>query len=153
MAPELWHALLSLISDGRIRIAAGRLTSITASAGALSVHWRVRRSEAVETLAAGAVINCVGPESDVRRLRDPLVGDLLRRGLATCDAAGLGLRADASYRMISSGGTPSPLLSLTGPLLKGEFWEATAVPELRVHAARLAERLTAEIGSAATIAG
>jgi uncharacterized NAD(P)/FAD-binding protein YdhS len=39
----------------------------------------------------------------------------------------------------------SPIISLTGPLLKGEFWEATAVPELRVHAARLAERLANEL--------
>ena len=28
-----------------------------------------------------------------------------------------------------------------GPLLKADLWESTAVPELRVHAARLAEHL------------
>jgi hypothetical protein len=28
-----------------------------------------------------------------------------------------------------------------GPLLKADYWEATAVPELRAHAARLAEAL------------
>ena len=43
--------------------------------------------------------------------------------------------------MLDAAGSPSRVLSLVGPLLKAGFWEATAVPELRQHAARLAERL------------
>ena len=45
--------------------------------------------------------------------------------------------------MINTADARSSELSVTG-LLKGEFWEATAVPELRVHAAKLAERLVKE---------
>ena len=109
------------------------------------VTFRRRGSATAESLEVGAIVNCTGPESDVRRLRDPLVRDLLRHGLAICDRAGLGLRVDEKYRLLRADGSASGALSLTGPLLKGEFWEATAVPELRVHAARLAERLLSEL--------
>ena len=122
-----------------------RLTNIEPADHALRVSLRRRDSARVETLEVSAVVNCTGPEGDVRRLRDPLIRDLLSRGLATCDAAGLGIRVDDAYRVITSAGSPSGTLSLTGPLLKGEFWEATAVPELRVHAAQLAERLASEL--------
>ncbi len=141
MAPALWESLQSLLQGGDLRIVAGRLTSIVTTPEGLTVSYRGRHQDAVTTIPVAAVVNCSGPEGDVRRLRDPLIGDLLRRGLATCDAAGLGLRVDENYRLLSSNGSASSVLSLTGPLLKGAFWEATAVPELRVHAARLAGRL------------
>jgi len=144
MAPELWMSLQDLIASGRLAVTAARLTSIEAAAGAMRVSIR-RRNSTPDLLEVATVINCTGPESDVRRLRDPLIGNLLSRGLATCDASGLGIRVDDAYRVIGSTGSPSGVLSLTGPLLKGEFWEATAVPELRVHASKLAARLAAEL--------
>jgi uncharacterized NAD(P)/FAD-binding protein YdhS len=146
MAPDLWSALQAQMASGAQQIVAARLTNIARDgddAMAVSIRRRDRRS--LETLRVGSVVNCTGPESDVRRLRDPLVGDLLRRNLAFCDTAGLGLRVDDAYRVINAAGTRSGRLSVTGPLLKGEFWEATAVPELRVHAAKLAERLVREL--------
>jgi uncharacterized NAD(P)/FAD-binding protein YdhS len=134
------------MSSGKLRVVAARLTSIEAEPDAMRVSLR-QRGSAPEVLDVATVINCTGPESDVRRLHDPLISDLLGKGLATCDAAGLGIHVDDAYRVIGSGGAPSKVLSMTGPLLKGEFWEATAVPELRVHAARLAERLAIELAS------
>jgi uncharacterized NAD(P)/FAD-binding protein YdhS len=145
MAPELWAALHELVATTRLQVVAARLTSVEPAEDSLRVSFRRRERAHSETVSVSAVINCTGPESDVRRLRDPLVRDLIARGLATCDTAGLGIRVDDAYRVIGSTGAPSPVLSLTGPLLKGEFWEATAVPELRVHAARLAERIASEL--------
>ena len=144
VAPELWSALQELMASGQLEVVAGRLTRIASGSESIDVSLR-RRNGALETLHVAAVINCTGPESDVRRLKDPLIHDLLARGLAMCDAAGLGIRVDEQYRVIRSDHKSSPVLSLTGPLLKAEFWEATAVPELRVHAARLAERLGSEL--------
>lgn len=145
MAPELWTALQSLIATGALQVVAARLTSIDRIGDGLDVNFRRRDTMKLERLRVSAVVNCTGPESDVRRLRDPLIADLLRRHIAACDAAGLGLRVDDAYRLISGARSASRTLSVTGPLLKGEFWEATAVPELRVHAAKLAERLVAEL--------
>ncbi|HPV76577.1 MAG TPA: hypothetical protein PLX31_16855, partial [Gemmatimonadaceae bacterium] len=42
-------------------------------------------------------------------------------------------------------GAPHPQLWLAGPLLNGARWEATAVPALRVHAARAATHAEASL--------
>jgi uncharacterized NAD(P)/FAD-binding protein YdhS len=77
----------------------------------------------------------------VRRIGDRLLDALRRRGLATPDALALGLEVSDELELLDADGRPSPHLYLVGALLKARFWEATAVPELRAHAARLAERL------------
>jgi uncharacterized NAD(P)/FAD-binding protein YdhS len=84
--------------------------------------------ESVEALVRGAdgservhrvarVFNCIGPGMSVRDTVDPLIGSMLRSGLAVADEVGLGLRTDSVGR------------------LRGELWESTAVPELRAQAA------------------
>jgi uncharacterized NAD(P)/FAD-binding protein YdhS len=41
-------------------------------------------------------------------------------------------------QLLDSNGAGQPDLYYIGPLLKADLWEATAVPELRVHASQLA---------------
>ena len=89
------------------------------------------------------VINCTGPSSDLRRSGSTLIAGLLQHGLLQPDALGLGLAVDAGYRVLDAQGQASAWLHYIGPLLKARDWEATAVPELRVHALRLAEGLCA----------
>ncbi len=63
---------------------------------------------------------------------------VLTNGLIRCDALSLGLD-------IADDGRPVDRLSYLGPWLRSRDWEATAVPELREHASRLAARLSAEV--------
>jgi uncharacterized NAD(P)/FAD-binding protein YdhS len=87
-------------------------------------------------------VNCTGPDCDVSSIRDPLLSSLLQTGTARpCDLA-LGLDFDSDYRIIRSDGKANSNLFLLGPLLRGQLWEATAVPELREHARALAKILT-----------
>jgi uncharacterized NAD(P)/FAD-binding protein YdhS len=48
-------------------------------------------------------------------------------------------------RVISAAGPPVDHLYYIGPWLRARDWEATAVPELREHAATLARRLTVSV--------
>jgi uncharacterized NAD(P)/FAD-binding protein YdhS len=57
------------------------------------------------------------------------------------DLLGLGIEVSEDYAVIDTAGCPSRVLHYIGPLLKARDWEATAVPELRTHAARLARHL------------
>ena len=91
------------------------------------------------------VVNCTGPSSDMRKARDPLLQQLLARGVLTPDALGLGVNVDADYRLLDAHGLGQPGLRYVGPLLKASLWEATAVPELRVHAARVAAAMCREL--------
>jgi len=59
----------------------------------------------------------------------------------------LGLEIDADYRLLGRDGETASGLFYVGPMLKARYWESIAVPELRVHAAKLAARLLADLAS------
>jgi uncharacterized NAD(P)/FAD-binding protein YdhS len=81
----------------------------------------------------------------VTRNADPLVQSLLASGLVRPDAEGLGIDIAADSRVVSRAGTPVDSLFYLGPWLRTRDWEATAVPELRELAARLARDLVASL--------
>ncbi|MBL8958934.1 MAG: FAD/NAD(P)-binding protein [Gemmatimonadetes bacterium] len=141
VAPELWHRFDALRTSGHLQVQPARLLSLVAQPGGLEATIRPRRAATAERRVFSRVINCTGPEGDVRALRDPLLANLIADGLVRPDALGLGLDVGHDLALIAGDGSTSPFLSLVGPLLKGTWWEATAVPELRGHASRLAARL------------
>lgn len=86
-------------------------------------------------------MNCTGPESRAAKLTDPLIRSLLTNGLIRNDALSLGIEVAEDGRVISQAGQPVDRLYYIGPWLRARDWEATAVPELREYALRLARRL------------
>lgn len=143
VAPDLYQVFESLRASGALHLSAARLLAFEPSDCDVTVTFRRRAGARPETLRVGKVINCTGPDSDVRAVRDPLLGALLARGTACADPLGLGLDIDRDGRLVRRDGTPHPRVWLAGPLLKGAYWEATAVPELRVHAERAARGVCA----------
>lgn len=107
----------------------------------VQVSYKPRGGADSVSFEVDAVVNCSGSESDYRKLDSPLVGSLLQQGLARPDRCFLGLEADRDGRLIDRDGRPSSRLFTLGPPQKGILWETTAVPEIRVQAARLAETL------------
>ncbi|MDY0056247.1 MAG: hypothetical protein RBS46_08130 [Methyloversatilis sp.] len=63
------------------------------------------------------------------------VDQRLESGLMTQDPLKLGLMVDDCCRAIDARGRGVEGLYYVGPLLRAQFWEATAIPELRRHAA------------------
>ena len=57
------------------------------------------------------------------------------------DALRLGVQVDGAGALLDRGGCASESLFYMGPLLEARDWECTAVPELRVAALKLANRL------------
>lgn len=68
---------------------------------------------------------------------------------ASSDPLGLGLATRPDYRLA---GPLADRLFHVGPFLKGQFWEATAVPELREHAAHVAAALLADLAESPPVA-
>jgi uncharacterized NAD(P)/FAD-binding protein YdhS len=79
----------------------------------------------------------------VRDTIDPMIGSLIRGGIASTDELGLGIRTDADGHLVSADGTVDARVVLVGALRRGELWETTAVPELRVQAAAAARAAAA----------
>jgi uncharacterized NAD(P)/FAD-binding protein YdhS len=141
IAPEIALRLEGEIARGRAEIHAGRITACEENAAGIIVTWRDRRSGTCRQLRVRHIVNCTGPETDFRRIDSPLLENLLRDGLARPDRFALGLDCAGDGGLIDVHGAASKVLYALGPARKGQLWEVTAVPEIRVQAAELAEVL------------
>lgn len=142
--PELTlESLNRLRRADRLHVHAGRIAALAPHGEQVRVTWRRRGEERLQTLLVDRVINCTGPDYDVRRSRHPLLRSLLEEGIAVSDPLGLGLKTGAHGALIDRDGRAASDLYYLGPMLRADWWEATAVPELRQHAERLARHLVA----------
>jgi len=87
------------------------------------------------------VVNCTGPDHDVRRTREPLLRSLIAQGAAVSDPLALGLATDECGALVDASGRVSDQVYYLGPLLRPKYWETTAVQELRTYAEQLACQL------------
>jgi uncharacterized NAD(P)/FAD-binding protein YdhS len=137
-------AVRSLERLGVLEVHAGRIESLLRMEDSVEVTWRPRGTQRSRAWLVDRVVNCTGPDMRVARNPDPLVQSLLASGLMRPDAVGLGIDLAADGRVISRAGAPVDSLYYLGPWLRARDWEATAVPELREHATRLAQHLAAQ---------
>ena len=134
-------AVRSLARTGVLDVHAGRLEEVNELDDAVEVIWRPRGASRTRAWLVDRVINCTGPECRAARVTDPLVQSLLSSGLIRSDALSLGIDVADDGRPVSREGIPVDRLHYLGPWLRARDWEATAVPELREHAATLARAL------------
>ncbi len=126
----------ALVTSGRLEIRAGRVAAVEPVA---EDRLRVRLDDGTSH-TVGWVVNAAGPRVDTTAA-DPLVADLVARGLACPATAGMGVRTDRG-RLVTADGAPRAPIWTLGALRRGELWESTAVPEIRSQAAALATELT-----------
>jgi uncharacterized NAD(P)/FAD-binding protein YdhS len=138
LSPLAIKRLTSSVVEGRTRIGAYSIQKIEAQKdGVISVSARCRYTNNLESFKVGAVINCSGPTYDITKTGNELVSFLFNNGILCQDDMKLGFRVGADY----STSPKYPHLYYVGPMLKATYWEAIAVPELRVHSARLAQTI------------
>lgn len=143
IAPEIAEALDEDLRTGRLAIIAGKLASATPSPdGGIAVSFRPRGDAELRETGFSRIINCTGPQGDLRRTDEPLLRTLAERGVLRPDRARLGIDVDAQSRVVSAGGRTSDHLLAIGPMTRGAFWEIVAVPDIRVQTWRVARRLS-----------
>jgi uncharacterized NAD(P)/FAD-binding protein YdhS len=135
-----------LVERQKLHIHAGRLLKFEPKDGKVHVTWRPRGAEDVQTLVVDRVVNCTGPDYNVRRTREPLIQSLVSQGLAVADPLDLGFRTGPHGALLDAQGRAATNLFYVGPMLRADHWEATAAHELRGHAERLASYLSAPVG-------
>jgi uncharacterized NAD(P)/FAD-binding protein YdhS len=157
-APEAAAGIADLIAARQLTVRSGRIMSIRPDAEnprLISVTFRPRRSQNVQTVKVARVINCLGPQSDVRRVaseQEPLVGQLLAEGVISADPLGLGLRVSEEGHSLGPDGRAHASVYVVGPLRKSQHWENTAVPELRRQATEVARACLLGVSGAASAA-
>jgi uncharacterized NAD(P)/FAD-binding protein YdhS len=138
LAPAVAEQFQAMRQSGQLQQHTGRVVAFHETAQDVDVLIHRRGHNNLEPIKVEAVVNCSGSESDYRKLSSPLVKDLLQQGLACPDALTLGLDVSADGALIDIQGNISERLFTLGPPLKGNLWETTAVPEIRVQAESLA---------------
>ena len=146
-SPETAFAVESMRESGALELLPGRVARLVEKPTGVTVTYAPRHGSPARELVVGKVVNCTGPDTDLARVRDPLIRALREHGTIRPDPLGLGLDTDDDGRLLGADGTPSDHLTLVGPLRKGRLWEHTAVPELRVEAQRVAQRLGVGLAS------
>lgn len=141
MPREAYERLLEMQRSGRMRSVAASVSYVNVVGEELEVGFRERGASSDTRTVARHVINCTGPQTDSRRMEQPLLQDLLHQGMARWDDLHIGLDCAPSGALVNAAGVVSHDLFAIGPLCKSALWECTAVPEIRVQAAEIAERL------------
>jgi uncharacterized NAD(P)/FAD-binding protein YdhS len=138
MAPEIDAQLRALAAQGRLTVHAGRLISARpADAGAAVLAWRPRGSDITCLQRAERVLQACGLDNRVDADAPELLAGLLESGQVRADAHALGLDVDAANALVDALGRTHSDLWLLGALTQGSLWEATAIPDIRVHAERV----------------
>ena len=141
MAPNVAATLTSLRASGALRVHAGRIASITPEEGGLRVAWQRKQGIGEQQILAQRVIDCTGLATDVTKLDDPLIQQLLEEGLIRPASMRLGLDCTTYGAVIDAHGQPSQRLYAVGPITRGALWEITAVPEIRGQAEQVAANI------------
>lgn len=139
VAPEVLEVVDRMRGRGQLSLHKARIGAITAEDVALRIDLLGRGR--TKTLRVGYVINCTGPQTNYRRISDPLIANLLQRGMIRPDPLGLGIETDDAGGVLAADGSSQPGLFTIGSPRKPQLWETTAVPELRVQAQTLARHL------------
>jgi len=145
IAEPIGELLAEQLRTGKLQLHAGRVTEYCEDSTSVHLAYRDRESGETKTLRVDRIVNCTGPDSDLRKVGSPLLTNLFGTGLARPDKVALGLDVADDGAVVDAEGQPSSFLYTVGPLRKGKLWESIAVPELRVQIADLAKQLATDL--------
>lgn len=138
LAPSVHDKFDAACAAGIVRTVAGRVRALEETEDGVTAIIEPRGMREKLSLHAAYVINCTGPCADPRHSGDALVDQLLADGMIRPDKLGLGIDVAENCAVVDAAGNASSGLYYIGPWLKANYWEATAVPDLRRYAQRLA---------------
>jgi uncharacterized NAD(P)/FAD-binding protein YdhS len=132
MAPEIAIRLEAEIAAKTLRIVVDKRLDVRAENGDLI--WKHGSGK----VCVSRILNCTGMELSLSRSSSPLLRQLAADGMVEPHVNGLGVAADMHHR---AWGAAHPSMYVIGSLLTGQLLESTAVPELRVQAAAIANQI------------
>jgi len=137
MAPISAEGYSALVQRGGLRLKRGRVKSVEVGDGTARVVIQDRDTGSSETLQVQRVIYATG--TGVGASTDGLVAGLIADGFARTDQHGMGLDVTETLQVIGrDGDAATARVWALGPIVRGIFWECTAVPDIRVQARMIA---------------
>ncbi|KQV81908.1 FAD/NAD(P)-binding protein [Rhizobium sp. Root1220] len=142
VAPDVFERFETLVGDGTVRFRAGFLKSIEMGKGGVFVRYRVRGRPDIAEIRTDWLVNCTGMER-AGIGHSPLLSEMMRTGLIAPDPLGLGIEVNDRSAVTPASQNSGGRLFAVGALTTGQFWEITAVPDIRVQAKAVAEEIVA----------
>lgn len=129
---SVFMQLTMLRKEGKWVSLSGTLTDIRNYNETVEVTYRDSRSQRTERIIVSRVINCTGPGRDTVSGKNKLLRNCIQNGILSQDHFRLGLEADpGTLQTLDCKGNRNHNIFAVGPLLKGIFYESTAVREIR----------------------
>ena len=139
MPPSSAARIAEAQASGLLRIVRGYFQRAERTVSGTTVTYRPSGSEGSLTIEGSHAIDCRGFQRISLPTRNRLLQSLLESGIARLDPLNLGLDFDHRDALIDNEGQSSSRIFGLGPITRGTHFEITAVPDIRVQAARLAE--------------
>lgn len=136
MSPEIADEISKFSDEGRFRILKMQSSQFSIDDGGIKVSINGE-----EEMVADLVVNTTGYRSAESL---PLISKMKDAGLISIGPLGMGISTNfPSFEILDSSGNIVPRLFGIGPILLGERFETTAIPEVRDQAEQIALSLSA----------
>lgn len=134
-APAQIHSQVqAAIKDGRITVLKDEILEMYDE----DSHIKLVLNSGTQ-ITADLIVNCMGYEGI---WNSGLLGSMVKANLAGVDHHKIGIKTDfINYQMVNSDGQAIPGLYALGPILVGDRFETTAIPEIRAQAQEIAEQI------------
>ena len=145
IAPTVADRFEAMLREGKLTIRRGRVRDVERDGKCAVVSVQGLGAGPVERLTIQRLIYTTGPGSAAGT--DALINSLIAQGLARTDPQGIGLQVTDALELVGADGAPTPRLWALGPIVRGVFWECTAVPDIRQQARAAADVIARELSA------
>ncbi|MEZ2131582.1 MULTISPECIES: FAD/NAD(P)-binding protein [unclassified Sinorhizobium] len=140
ISPAIFERFDALVRSDTVIVHAGFLEAIAEATAGMVLSYRPRKSGSTASLHADWIVNCTGMER-AGLGHSPLLKEMLEQGMIRADELGLGLEVDRDSRVLGADRQVQKDIFAVGALTAGQFWEITAVPDIRVQAKHVADAI------------
>jgi uncharacterized NAD(P)/FAD-binding protein YdhS len=139
MPREAADVLDAMETAGELEILKGRLHTIGHTHGRFNIGFKNEQGD--HSVTADILVNCIGSQTNFAKIDSTFVQNLIKRNHIRNDDLSQGIAAAPDGRVLDREGQFSNVVYTLGTALKGTLWETTAIPEIRVQAKSLAQKL------------
>ena len=155
LAPGPADAFADLVERGVLQLKRGRVRAVQVRPEPQGPVARVtvqdRGACGTEELTVQRLIYATGIGTGVDG--GGFVAAMIAAGLARTDRHGMGIEVTDCLRLLDAAGDASGPAWALGPIVRGMFWECTAVPDIRVQAVTVAEQVARSLNDSFTGSG
>lgn len=152
VAPQVAATIARRRRDGTLTIRAALTRDVVRDGDTIHLDLQDRWSGAATRLTVDAVILATGPAAGRLFDRSPVLDSLHRLGAIRPDALRLGIETDRHGRAVGAYGNADPRILVAGPLARATFGELMGLPEVAIHAVRVADAARAAMAQPASLA-